>query len=194
MSGKGEKGRKGEKRGRRGQKEEKSDVPATPKLKKLTNVKVEEGQKVTLKCELLAGGKQTKIEWYQNGIKIGKNETRKIKLKKKGALSELQLMKVTDADVGTYTCKAVNDRGEDTQIASVQVMKDDKVVALRCVDQRPVVLASVVVLLSRAAVGKKTLLAQSVMIFMLCSGVMEMPAAAMVVSSQISTDSNHDCG
>ncbi|XP_034168537.2 pro-neuregulin-1, membrane-bound isoform isoform X3 [Pangasianodon hypophthalmus] len=96
---------------------------ATPKLKKLTNVKVEEGQKVTLKCELLAGGKQTKIEWYQNGIKIGKNETRKIKLKKRGALSELQLMKVTDSDVGTYTCKAVNDRGEDTQIASVQVMK-----------------------------------------------------------------------
>lgn len=58
-------------------------VSATPKLKKLANVKVEEGQKVTLKCELLAGGKQTRLQWYQNNVKIGKNETRKIKLKKK---------------------------------------------------------------------------------------------------------------
>lgn len=32
------------------------------------------------------------------------------------------------------------------------------------------------------------------MIFMLCSGVMEMPAAVKVVSSQISMDSNHDYG
>lgn len=58
-------------------------VSATPKLKKLTNVKVEEGQKVTLRCELLAGGKKTKLQWYQNNVKIGKNETRKIKLRKK---------------------------------------------------------------------------------------------------------------
>ncbi|KAF5901928.1 pro-neuregulin-1, membrane-bound isoform isoform X10, partial [Clarias magur] len=123
MSGKGEKGGKKEKGGRQRQKEEKNDVPATPKLKKLTNVKVEEGQKVTLKCELLAGGKQTKLQWYQNNVKIGKTETRKIKLKKKGMLSELQLMKVTDSDVGTYTCKAVNDRGEDVQTAIVQVIE-----------------------------------------------------------------------
>lgn len=58
-------------------------VSATPKLKKLTSVDVEEGQKVTLRCELLAGGKQTKFQWYQNNIKIGKNENRKIKMKKK---------------------------------------------------------------------------------------------------------------
>ncbi|XP_046717089.1 pro-neuregulin-1, membrane-bound isoform isoform X4 [Silurus meridionalis] len=96
---------------------------ATPKLKKLTDVNVEEGQKVTLQCELLAGGKQTKIQWFQNGIKVDKSETRKIKLKKKGSLSELQLMKVSDSDIGTYTCKAVNSRGEDAQNASVQVIK-----------------------------------------------------------------------
>ncbi|KAM9456284.1 pro-neuregulin-1, membrane-bound isoform 7-T7 [Clarias gariepinus] len=123
MSGKGEKGGKKEKGGRQRQKEEKNDVPATPKLKKLANVKVEEGQKVTLKCELLAGGKQTRLQWYQNNVKIGKNETRKIKLKKKGMLSELQLMKVTASDVGTYSCKAVNDRGEDVQAAFVQVIE-----------------------------------------------------------------------
>lgn len=51
-----------------------------------------------------------------------------------------------------------------------------------------------VVQLSGAAVGKNTLLSQSVMIFMLCSAVMEMPAAVMVVSSQIYTHSNHNCG
>ncbi|TSS11548.1 Pro-neuregulin-2, membrane-bound isoform [Bagarius yarrelli] len=96
---------------------------ATPKLKKLTNVEVEEGQKVALKCELLAGGKQTKIQWYQNGKKVVKSETRKIKLKKNRAISELLLTKVTDADVGTYTCTAVNERGEDSQNASVQVIK-----------------------------------------------------------------------
>lgn len=60
-------------------------VSATPKLKKLTSMEVEEGQKVTLKCELLAGGNKTKIHWYQNNIKIGKNDTRRIKLKKKWA-------------------------------------------------------------------------------------------------------------
>lgn len=41
----------------------------------------------------------------------------------RGTISELQLMKVTDADVGTYECKAVNDRGTDAQNASVQVIK-----------------------------------------------------------------------
>ncbi|XP_047661031.1 pro-neuregulin-1, membrane-bound isoform isoform X5 [Tachysurus fulvidraco] len=96
---------------------------ATPKLKKLTNMQVKEGQKLTLRCELLAGGRQTKIQWYQNGNKIVKNDTRKIKLKKKGAISELLLTKVTDSDVGTYTCTAVNERGEDSQNAIVQVIK-----------------------------------------------------------------------
>ncbi|XP_060751830.1 pro-neuregulin-1, membrane-bound isoform isoform X9 [Tachysurus vachellii] len=123
MSGKGEKGKKREKGDKRGRKEEKSDQAATPKLKKLTNMQVKEGQKLTLRCELLAGGRQTKIQWYQNGNKIVKNDTRKIKLKKKGALSELQLTKVTDSDVGTYTCTAVNERGEDSQNAIVQVIK-----------------------------------------------------------------------
>lgn len=45
---------------------------------------------------------------------------------------------------------------------------------------------TLVTLVSGAAVGKKTLLSQSVMISVLCSAVMEMPSAAMVVSSQIS--------
>ncbi|XP_060764734.1 pro-neuregulin-1, membrane-bound isoform isoform X2 [Neoarius graeffei] len=123
MSGKGEKGKRRDRGGRSGSDKEASDAPATPKLKKLTNVQVEEGQKVTLRCELLAGGKKTKLQWYQNNVKIGKNETRKIKLRKKGALSELQIMKVTDSDDGTYTCKAVNDRGTDTQNATVQIIK-----------------------------------------------------------------------
>lgn len=55
-------------------------------------------------------------------------------------------------------------------------------------------LAILLVLVLGAALGKKTLLAQSVMIFMLWSGVMEMPAAAMVSSGQISMDGDHDCG
>lgn len=71
---------------------------------------------------------------------------------------------------------------------------EDKVIAVHCVNQRPVVLAILLVLVLGAALGKKTLLAQSVMIFMLWSGVMEMPAAVMVSSGQISTDGDHDCG
>ncbi|KAK3550340.1 hypothetical protein QTP86_025214 [Hemibagrus guttatus] len=120
MSGKGDKGRKRDKGESR--KDKKSDVTDIPKLKELTNKQANEGQKLTLKCELLAGGRQTKIQWYLNGKKIGKNETRKIKLKKKGLLSELQLTKVTDADVGKYTCTAVNERGEDSQDAIVQII------------------------------------------------------------------------
>ncbi|XP_058267573.1 pro-neuregulin-1, membrane-bound isoform isoform X9 [Hemibagrus wyckioides] len=121
MSGKGDKGKKGEK-GKKRTTGKKSDVTDTPKLKELTNMQAKEGQKLTLKCELLAGGRQTKIQWYLNGIKIGKNETREIKLRRKGLLSELQLTKVTDSDVGTYTCTAVNERGEDSQNAIVQII------------------------------------------------------------------------
>ncbi|GAA6105432.1 pro-neuregulin-1, membrane-bound isoform isoform X10 [Tachysurus ichikawai] len=126
MSGKGEKGKKKDKGDKRGRKEEKSDYAATPTLKKLTNMQVKEGQKLTLRCELLAGGSKTKIQWYHNGKKIVKNDTRNIKRKKKGALLELQLTKVTDSDVGTYTCTAVNERGEDSQNAIVQVIKGKK--------------------------------------------------------------------
>lgn len=71
-------------------------VSAAPKLKKLSSVEVAEGQKVTLRCELLAGGKQTKIQWYQNNIKIGKNETRKIKLKKKWALLHISTYDISN--------------------------------------------------------------------------------------------------
>lgn len=55
-----------------------------------------------------------------NQIKINNNV---LCLFDRGTISELQLMKVTDADVGTYECKAVNDRGTDAQNASVQVIK-----------------------------------------------------------------------
>ncbi|XP_036450724.1 pro-neuregulin-1, membrane-bound isoform isoform X5 [Colossoma macropomum] len=97
---------------------------AVPKLKALKNVTVPEGQKTILKCELLAGGKQTKIEWYLNGKKIGINPTRQIKMKRKRrTISELTLMKATESDVGKYTCKAVNDQGEDSWDAIVTVTK-----------------------------------------------------------------------
>ncbi|XP_072514249.1 pro-neuregulin-1, membrane-bound isoform isoform X5 [Salminus brasiliensis] len=122
MSGKG--GKKNGKGGKTGQKAGKDDVPAAPKLKALRNVKVPEGQKTSLKCELLAGGKQTKLEWYLNGIKIGNNPTRQIKMRKKRRiLSELTLMKATESDVGKYMCKAVNDQGEDSWEATVTVLK-----------------------------------------------------------------------
>lgn len=47
-------------------------------------------------------------------------------LSDRGALSELQLMKVTDSDVGTYECRATNDRGQDSQQAVVQINKGKK--------------------------------------------------------------------
>uniref|UniRef100_A0A8B9LDV1 Pro-neuregulin-1, membrane-bound isoform n=1 Tax=Astyanax mexicanus TaxID=7994 RepID=A0A8B9LDV1_ASTMX len=95
-----------------------------PKLKKLRSVDVPEGQKISLKCELTAGGKQTKLEWYHNGIKIGSNPTRQIKMKKKRRImSELTLMKATESDVGTYMCKAINDQGQDSYEAKVTVLK-----------------------------------------------------------------------
>uniref|UniRef100_A0A3B4CWD7 Pro-neuregulin-1, membrane-bound isoform n=1 Tax=Pygocentrus nattereri TaxID=42514 RepID=A0A3B4CWD7_PYGNA len=97
---------------------------AVPKLKALKNITVPEGQKTVLKCELFAGGKQTKIEWYLNGKKIDNNPTRQIKMKKKRrTISELTLMKATESDGGKYTCKAVNDQGEDSAHADVIVNK-----------------------------------------------------------------------
>ncbi|XP_066507529.1 pro-neuregulin-1, membrane-bound isoform isoform X2 [Hoplias malabaricus] len=121
MSGKGGKGEKG---GKNGQKAGKNDAPAVPKLKALKDVTVPEGQKTVLKCELLAGGKDTKIEWYLNGNKIGGNSTRRIKMKKKRRTSsELTLMKASQSDVGKYKCKAINDQGEDFWEATVTVIK-----------------------------------------------------------------------
>uniref|UniRef100_A0A4W4F2X3 Pro-neuregulin-1, membrane-bound isoform n=1 Tax=Electrophorus electricus TaxID=8005 RepID=A0A4W4F2X3_ELEEL len=96
---------------------------ATPKLKAVRSVTVPEGQKTTLKCELLAGGRQTKFKWYQNRMEIASTKTRKIKMKKRGTLSELHLMKVAESDGGEYQCKVINGYGEDQQSGNVTVIR-----------------------------------------------------------------------
>ncbi|KAK1800524.1 hypothetical protein P4O66_005743 [Electrophorus voltai] len=95
----------------------------TPKLKAVRSVTVPEGQKTTLKCELLAGGRQTKFKWYQNRMEIASTKTRKIKMKKRGTLSELHLMKVAESDGGEYQCKVINGYGEDQQSGNVTVIR-----------------------------------------------------------------------
>uniref|UniRef100_A0A4W4F095 Pro-neuregulin-1, membrane-bound isoform n=1 Tax=Electrophorus electricus TaxID=8005 RepID=A0A4W4F095_ELEEL len=55
------------------------------------SVTVPEGQKTTLKCELLAGGRQTKFKWYQNRMEIASTKTRKIKMKKRTVLRSVCL-------------------------------------------------------------------------------------------------------
>ncbi|XP_076875870.1 pro-neuregulin-1, membrane-bound isoform-like [Brachyhypopomus gauderio] len=117
MSGKSKKGGKG---GKKGQKE---DVPAAPKLKAVRSVTVSEGQKTILKCELLAGGRQTTLKWYQNRMEIDATKTRKIRMKKRGTVSELHLTKATESDGGEYQCKAINGHGEDQQSGNVTVIR-----------------------------------------------------------------------
>ncbi|XP_058868916.1 pro-neuregulin-1, membrane-bound isoform isoform X2 [Acipenser ruthenus] len=85
-----------------------------PKLKKVKSVEVEEGKKVVLKCEASEGNPRPVLTWYKDRKPLkGKNKPKDIKIKQKktGNSSDIQIPKAKLSHAGTYTCEAANSQG-----------------------------------------------------------------------------------
>ncbi|MGH0170457.1 UNVERIFIED_CONTAM: hypothetical protein FKN15_077292 [Acipenser sinensis] len=94
---------------------EDTSEPAAPKLKKLKSVEVEEGKKVVLKCEASEGNPRPVLTWYKDGKPLkGKNKPKDIKIKQKkiGNSSDIQIPKAKLSHAGEYTCEATNSHGK----------------------------------------------------------------------------------
>ncbi|XP_060767618.1 myosin-binding protein C, cardiac-type [Neoarius graeffei] len=93
----------------------------------LVNRSVIAGYNATLSCAV-RGIPKPKITWYKNKMDIT-NEAKYRTLSKQGILT-LEIRKPCPFDGGVYTCKAVNDSGEDTVECKLevrpQITKDEK--------------------------------------------------------------------
>ncbi|XP_069781914.1 pro-neuregulin-1, membrane-bound isoform isoform X3 [Narcine bancroftii] len=124
-----EKGRgKGKDKGRKNRKRPRLQgevLPASaPKIKPLkSDVVVNEGRKLVLRCEAISGYPQPTFKWYKDGKELIVNKkSKEIRIKKKKRKeSELLIRKVKPSHAGEYTCKAVNQQGEDWSISNIAV-------------------------------------------------------------------------
>eukprot|EP00062_Callorhinchus_milii_P019674 gi/632974489/ref/XP_007903708.1/ PREDICTED: pro-neuregulin-2, membrane-bound isoform isoform X3 [Callorhinchus milii] len=89
-----------------------------PKLKKLKNQTLQEGQRLSLKCEA-SGNPQLVYRWFKDGMELKKNGEIKIKTGKKN--SRLHINKVKLQDAGEYTCEAENGQGKVTSKCTINV-------------------------------------------------------------------------
>uniref|UniRef100_UPI00398ED3A9 pro-neuregulin-1, membrane-bound isoform isoform X2 n=1 Tax=Pristiophorus japonicus TaxID=55135 RepID=UPI00398ED3A9 len=119
---------KGKGRGKKGRKEAKTKeevaTASAPKLKPLTSdVVVNEGKKLVLRCEAISGYPQPTFKWYKDGKElIGNKKSKEIRIKKKKRKeSELLIRKVKPSHAGEYTCEAINQQGEDRSISNIAV-------------------------------------------------------------------------
>ncbi|XP_067901267.1 pro-neuregulin-1, membrane-bound isoform isoform X4 [Heterodontus francisci] len=127
MPGKKQRG-KGKGKGRKGQKgargKEEVTTASAPKIKPLkSDVVVNEGKKLVLRCEAISGYPQPTFKWYKDGKElIGNKKSKEIRIKKKKRKeSELLIRKVKPSHAGEYTCEAVNQQGEDRSISNIAV-------------------------------------------------------------------------
>lgn len=115
--GRGEKNRNGQRR-------KEDDSPASaPKIKPLkSDVVVNEGKKLQLRCESISGSQLT-FKWYKDGKElIVSKKSKEIKIKKKKRkVSELVIRKAKPSHAGSYTCTAINKQGEDSSNSNVAV-------------------------------------------------------------------------
>ncbi|KAM4054012.1 pro-neuregulin-1, membrane-bound isoform 3-T3 [Anomaloglossus baeobatrachus] len=97
-----------------------------PKLKDIESKTVEEGQKLTLKCEVVTEQPSLKFKWFKEDKEIGgknKADTKpaNIRIRKKKKSSELQIPKTTEADGGEYKCTVSNQLGNDSKRVNVTI-------------------------------------------------------------------------
>ncbi|KAM4054011.1 pro-neuregulin-1, membrane-bound isoform 2-T2 [Anomaloglossus baeobatrachus] len=98
-----------------------------PKLKDIESKTVEEGQKLTLKCEVVTEQPSLKFKWFKEDKEIGgknKADTKpaNIRIRKKKKSSELQIPKTTEADGGEYKCTVSNQLGNDSKRVNVTIL------------------------------------------------------------------------
>uniref|UniRef100_A0A0N4ZRH6 Hemicentin-1 n=1 Tax=Parastrongyloides trichosuri TaxID=131310 RepID=A0A0N4ZRH6_PARTI len=70
---------------------------------------------MSLECELLEGTPSPKFYWYKDGRKL--SQTRYLKI----LSNKLMIHSAAESDTANYTCKAINDAGEDQAISSVLI-------------------------------------------------------------------------
>ncbi|XP_067114177.1 pro-neuregulin-1, membrane-bound isoform isoform X1 [Osmerus mordax] len=100
-------------------------VPAEPKLKEMKNIKVEEGRKTFLKCELTAGNPTPKVRWFKDGKELTNGDNKqdiKVRKKKRGKVSELHIKKATEVHAGPYICEASNNLGKASIVGNLTVI------------------------------------------------------------------------
>ncbi|XP_053282318.1 myosin-binding protein C, cardiac-type [Pleuronectes platessa] len=96
-----------------------ADFTEAPKFTHpLVNRSVIAGYNATLSCSV-RGIPKPKVTWYKNKMDIS-NEAKYRMLSKQGILT-LEIRKPCTFDGGVYTCKAVNDSGEDTVECKLEV-------------------------------------------------------------------------
>ncbi|RXM98053.1 Pro-neuregulin-2, membrane-bound isoform, partial [Acipenser ruthenus] len=89
-----------------------------PKIKKIKNQVLQEGEKLTLKCEA-TGNPTLTYKWYRDGTELNKSPEIKIKSGRKN--SRLQISSVKLADGGDYTCEVENILGKETMKTTISI-------------------------------------------------------------------------
>ncbi|KAJ8367701.1 hypothetical protein AAFF_G00311320 [Aldrovandia affinis] len=117
-------GRKRERKGRRkmGRKERKEERNHTeasaPKLKRLKNQLVDEGTRLTVKCEA-SGSPAPSYRWLKDGRQL--NKSKEIKIKSGTKSSRVQINRARLEDSGNYTCLAENLLGRENSTGTINV-------------------------------------------------------------------------
>ncbi|XP_029107355.1 neuregulin 2a isoform X1 [Scleropages formosus] len=91
---------------------------SAPRLKRLRNQLLEEGDRLTLKCEA-SGNPSPTYTWYKDGSELKKSKEIKIKSSKKN--SRVQINRVRLEDSGNYTCVAENLLGKENTTSTINV-------------------------------------------------------------------------
>ncbi|XP_076025151.1 neuregulin 2a isoform X2 [Genypterus blacodes] len=114
--------RKGRKKGGKNRQKEKEADPnkaAAPKLKRMKNpVRVEEGSRLTVKCEA-TGNPVPTYRWFKDGNELKKSKEVKIKNSQKNSRVQINRAKLEDS--GNYTCVVENPLGKDNSTGTVNV-------------------------------------------------------------------------
>ena len=88
-------------------------------VRRLSNMKVSEGSKAVLQCEV-AGSPQPHVTWFVDGVQL--HSSADISISQHGALCCLVISEVLCEDGALYTVTAVNQYGTDSTTAYLTVI------------------------------------------------------------------------